>query len=137
MRKLVALGSIVTLAGTLAWADTTPPAPPANPVANKGAEQPCKQIERACTAAGFVRGEAQEGKGLFMNCMNPILKGQSVAGVTVDPGVVAACKQRMANRRRHHSHGGPGAQGGQGGQGGGNPSGGNPPSGESGESSGQ
>jgi len=126
------MGSVVALMGTLGWADaTTPPAPaPA-----KGAGQPCKEIEQACTSAGFVKGEAKEGKGLFKNCLQPILKGQAVEGVTVDPAVVSACKDRMAKRRARR-------QSGQGNPGGGNapanaaPSG-SKPNGDSGNSSGE
>jgi hypothetical protein len=111
MRKIVTLGSVVAVMGALSWADTTPPAPA--PMAPKGPVQPCKEIEQACTGAGFVKGEAAEGKGLFKNCMDPILKGQAVNGVTVDPTVVAACKQRMVHRHGHRQGGGnaPGGQG--------------------------
>ena len=126
MRRLVALGSIVILMGTLSWADTTPPPPPPAPGTNNGAGQPCKQIEQACSSAGFVVGQAPQGNGLFKDCMQPVLKGQAVKGVSVDPTVVTACKERLAKRRahRHGGQGGPGGQSGQGGQGSGNTGGG-------------
>jgi hypothetical protein len=76
------------------------------------------EIEQACTNAGFVKGEAAQGKGLFKDCMQPIMHGQAVNGVTVDPAAVSACKERMAHR---HHHGGQGAPNGQAG---------NPPGGQ-------
>jgi hypothetical protein len=143
MRRLVALGSVITLMGTLCWADTPPPPP--NPAPNGGAEHPCKAIEQACSSAGFVKGEAAQGKGLFKDCMQPILQGQAVNGVSVNPTEVSACKERMAHRHGHRQggQGGQGSPGGQGGPSGGNPSGGQgsgsgPESkGDSGDDSGQ
>ena len=102
MKRLVTLGSVVTLMGTLCWAD----APTLTPTPTKGSMQPCREIEKACAGAGFVKGEAAEGKGLFKNCMQPILKGQAVSGVSVDPTVVTACKERMAKRHAHRHGGG-------------------------------
>jgi hypothetical protein len=55
---------------------------------------PCLTIEKACKAAGFVSSGAKNGKGLFIHCMQPILAGQKVTGVTVDPADVKACKQK-------------------------------------------
>ena len=40
-------------------------------------EGPCKQIEQACEKAGFVKGEAREGYGLWVDCIDPIMKGAS------------------------------------------------------------
>jgi hypothetical protein len=40
-------------------------------------EGPCKQIEQACEKAGFVKGEAKEGYGLWVDCIDPIMKGAS------------------------------------------------------------
>ena len=66
-------------------------------------EHPCHKIETACTAAGFVKHEAKVGKGLFKDCVDPIVHGQAVAGVSVDPGDVQAC---VAVRAKHGHHGG-------------------------------
>ena len=63
------------------------------------ADHPCKQIQNACTAAGFVKGEHKPGKGLHRNCVKPIRAGQTVAGVLIDPSVVQAC-----NAKRNKSH---------------------------------
>lgn len=55
-------------------------------------EGPCKKVMDACKAADFAKGDHKMKKGLFKDCMQPILAGQSVAGVTIEADVVAACK---------------------------------------------
>ena len=60
---------------------------------------PCKQVESACSAAGYVKGEAKEGKGLFKNCVEPLLAGQAVPGVNVDPAAVQACAAKKAAKK--------------------------------------
>ena len=110
MNKISLLSLVVFVTG-IALADT-PPAPGGNAQRPVG---PCRQIVQACRAAGFVRGQAKEGKGLFKNCVEPILAGQSVQGVSVDASVVQACQQRR--QRRKGGNGGP-AQPGAGANGG-------------------
>ena len=69
---------------------------------SRPADHPCRKIEEACKAAGFVKGEAKAGKGLFKDCVGPIVHGKAVQGVTVDPSLGGACaaKEAEANRRR-------------------------------------
>jgi len=61
---------------------------------------PCRQIEKACMDAGFIKGDAKKGDGLWLDCINPLMQGiTTVPGATkalpaVDPGVVAACKAK-------------------------------------------
>lgn len=55
-------------------------------------EGPCKKVMDACKSADFAKGDHKMKKGLFKDCMQPVLAGQSVAGVTVEADVVAACK---------------------------------------------
>lgn len=55
-------------------------------------EGPCKKMMDACKSADFAKGDHKMKKGLFKDCMQPLLAGQTVAGVTVDAQVVAACK---------------------------------------------
>lgn len=68
-----------------------------------GHEGPCKQIVEACKGAGFVKGEAGKGTGLWMDCVDPIVQGKtSVPGATkplptVDASIVAACKAKRPN----------------------------------------
>ena len=60
----------------------------------------CKQIAAACQTAGFIKGDWKKGDGLWRDCVDPIIQGQtSVQGATkplpsVDPSVVAACKAK-------------------------------------------
>src|SRR5438067_2418594 len=64
------------------------------------AQGPCKQVEKACEGAGFIKGDWKKGDGLWRDCINPIMQGQtSVPGGTkplpsVDSSVVAACKAK-------------------------------------------
>ncbi len=61
---------------------------------------PCEQIVQACRNAGFVKGAAKQGDGLWLDCVNPIMQGvTTVPGATkplpaVDPGLVTACKAK-------------------------------------------
>lgn len=58
----------------------------------------CKHIAKACKSAGFVKGGEKQGKGLWMNCMKPIIAGQTVTGVNVNPADVQACQAMHASR---------------------------------------
>ena len=64
------------------------------------APAPCKQIAEACKTAGFVKGDWKNGDGLWRDCVDPIVQGQTtVPGgtkplPTVDQTVVAACKAK-------------------------------------------
>ena len=51
----------------------------------------CATIADACLTAGFDRTETP-GKNLWLNCMKPIILGQTISGVTVKPAVVQACR---------------------------------------------
>jgi hypothetical protein len=58
---------------------------------------PCGQVESACKKAGFAEGESKLGKGLWSDCIEPIMQGRQVKGITlpkVSPQVVAACKAK-------------------------------------------
>ena len=97
MKRLIVLTAIVGLMAGLAFADNPAPAP-----SRKKGSGPCAQIIAACKAAGFVKGEWKEGKGLYKDCLDPILAGKSVEGVSIDPSVAQACNQVRANRRKEH-----------------------------------
>lgn len=58
---------------------------------NHADDKPCAVIAKACAAAGFVKRQS-ETKGIWHNCMEPIILGQSVANVQVDPAVVKTCR---------------------------------------------
>jgi hypothetical protein len=66
-------------------------------------EGPCKEIKEACEKAGFVKGDAKQGFGLWVDCIDPIMKGtpqpanakKALPPVGVD--VVNACKAKHPN----------------------------------------
>jgi hypothetical protein len=94
------------------------------------AGHPCKAIMESCKSAGFTKG-GTAGKGIMRDCMKPIMNGQTVAGVTATPDLVAACKTKMAERNQRMGVGTAGGTGGEmtGGPGGpgGTPGAGGPP----------
>src|SRR5205823_3801229 len=65
-------------------------------VVSASAEGPCQQIRAACQGAGFARGGAKAGNGLWVDCINPIMQGIAQQPKAtkplpqVDPQVVAA-----------------------------------------------
>ncbi|MFM8442537.1 MAG: hypothetical protein ACKN9W_04230 [Methylococcus sp.] len=82
-------------------ATTAAPAAAAKPAkAAKPAAPACQKISKACKDAGFAKGEWKEGTGLGRDCINPVMQGMtSVPGSskalpTVDPAVIAECKQQ-------------------------------------------
>jgi hypothetical protein len=74
---------------------------PATAVSGDGTA--CRKIEDACKAAGFVKGEHAQGKGLGQDCAKPIMNGQTVSGVTVDAATVKDCKAERAAAKSKHS----------------------------------
>lgn len=55
---------------------------------------PCKPLWDACEAGGYKLGAHKtNGKGLWVDCLDPLLAGKSVEGVTADASVVPACKE--------------------------------------------
>lgn len=64
---------------------------------------PCEQITAACKSAGFIEGDYKTGNGLHMDCIDPIMRGggqppkAKLPLPKVDPGLVAACKQKHPN----------------------------------------
>jgi hypothetical protein len=66
------------------------PAPKPIPVTKlKNMARPCKDIQEACESAGFTSGGA-----LHKNCLGPLMKGQTVKGVNIDPDLLKACMSR-------------------------------------------
>lgn len=68
--------------------------------AHEHAPGPCKQIAEACEKAGFMKGDWKKGDGLWRDCVDPIMQGQTtVPGATkslptVDASLVSACKAK-------------------------------------------
>jgi hypothetical protein len=71
------------------------------PLVAWGGANPCAPIKAACEAAGYKHGAHNAGKGLGKDCIHPIVSGQTVAGVTVSPNDLAACKAQMEKAPRH------------------------------------
>jgi hypothetical protein len=68
-----------------------------------GGEGPCKSLREACKSAGFEMGKHKEGKGLMMDCMGKIAKGEKVDGLTWDPAAAdnKACMDHLAAKKEH------------------------------------
>jgi len=66
--------------------------------AERGTPGPCRAVEQACKNAGFIQGDWKKGDGLWRDCVDPIMQGQTnVPGATkplpsVDAKAVADCK---------------------------------------------
>lgn len=64
---------------------------------------PCKQVESACKTAGFVQGGEGEGKGLWTQCVTPLMMGHPAPKTSklplpkVDEKVLAACRADNPN----------------------------------------
>jgi hypothetical protein len=54
-------------------------------------DKPCSAIVKACLTAGYLRTDSPS-KAFWHDCMKPVVLGQTVAGVTVDPATVKACR---------------------------------------------
>jgi hypothetical protein len=63
----------------------------------------CEQIVAVCSAAGFVKGDARQGHGLWVDCVNPIMRGAPQPPKAekplppVSPDLLAACRQKHPN----------------------------------------
>jgi hypothetical protein len=65
-------------------------------------EDPCKYILEVCERSGFIYGEVGIGKGLWRDCVNPIIQGtqpnnlaSGMALPSVPAQVVADCKKEQ------------------------------------------
>lgn len=71
----------------------TPPSNSTVPSSDMG-NHPCHGLKKACEDAGFIKGGYKQGKGLYKDCLKPIMQGQTVKGVTVNPNDLAACQAK-------------------------------------------
>jgi hypothetical protein len=73
----------------------------AQTAAPKEETNPCGEVESACRSAGFVDKGANVGKGLWSDCIDPIMQGRTVKAAKplpkVNPQTVAACKAKSPN----------------------------------------
>jgi hypothetical protein len=79
------IASLAILAAQQVFADAT------TDMSSDGDAKSCLVVVKACKAAGFVR-RGGTGKRFWMDCMKPVLLGQSVKGVTVDAATVKDCR---------------------------------------------
>ena len=90
MKKTLALASLVIAANSFAQD-------------KHEKEGPCKQIQEACEKAGFVKGEAKQGYGLWVDCIDPIMKGTPQPSKANKPlpavgaELINACKAKNPN----------------------------------------
>ncbi len=61
---------------------------------------PCQKVKAACEAAGFKQGGHAEQKGLWKDCVDPVMEGKSVAGVTVSADDISACKIKKETHKK-------------------------------------
>ncbi|MEK2688696.1 hypothetical protein [Bdellovibrio sp. GT3] len=59
-----------------------------------GKTGPCQKVKSACEAAGFVGGDRNAKKKLWKDCVDPLMAGKSVEGVTVSAKDVEDCKMK-------------------------------------------
>jgi hypothetical protein len=64
-------------------------------------KHPCHNIKTACEAAGFVKGQHKQGKGLWKDCMDKLAKGEAVPGVAAEKTEVEACKAKHMEHKAH------------------------------------
>jgi hypothetical protein len=67
----------------------------------------CEQVDQACGKAGYVRGLPDKyGKDLEKGCSHPLLAGQTVPGVSVDPDIIKKCldSQTQPKNTSHRRH---------------------------------
>lgn len=56
-----------------------------------GDSKACSSIADACLAAGFVKTDSAD-KGVWKDCMKPIILGKTVEGVSIDASVAKTCR---------------------------------------------
>ncbi len=57
-------------------------------------ETPCKKIIDACKASIVSKNDGNDKKGLFKDCVRPIMKGEKIAGVNITATEVDACRAK-------------------------------------------
>jgi hypothetical protein len=79
-------------------------------LAAQSAEQeprPCDQIIHLCKHAGFVEGDYKKGYGLWLDCIDPIMRGTKQPAIADKPlpqvprELIEACRQKDPNFGQH------------------------------------
>jgi hypothetical protein len=95
-QRTLFVASMLVFGSLSAWGAAPATSAPATPAVSN----PCEQVKEACSKAGFISGEVKEGKGLWADCIEPIMqgttppKGAVLKMPTVDAATVAACKAK-------------------------------------------
>lgn len=61
---------------------------------------PCEQIRQSCLEGGYVKDGAEDKNDLVANCVNPLMHGENVPGVTIDHATIQECRDTL--RRNAH-----------------------------------
>jgi hypothetical protein len=75
----------------------------AEPAANAEEPRACDQIIHICKQAGFVEGDYKKGYGLWLDCIDPIMRGMKQPAIADKPlpqvsaELIAACRQKDPN----------------------------------------
>jgi hypothetical protein len=85
----------------------------ASPSARAEEGKPCLKIKEACEQAGFKFGSADQGLGLLVDCIRPIMDNAPNASATkplptVDADIVTACKAKNPDFGKPKAIGQPG-----------------------------
>lgn len=65
--------------------------------------RPCEQIIHLCKQAGFVEGDYKKGYGLWLDCIDPIMRGTKQPAIAdkplpeISPELIEACRQKDPN----------------------------------------
>lgn len=91
---------LLLIVGTMAWAQPKP-----GHKAAAGGPGPCAQIENDCKKNGYIAGEAGKGKGLWIDCLCPLIgqnfpePSKNVLTVPSDANLVPACRNHPAGQK--------------------------------------
>lgn len=64
------------------------------PAEEKEMPGPCHRIRVACESVGYAKGKHKPNKGLYVDCMKPVISGQSISGIKVKPADITDCKKQ-------------------------------------------
>ena len=92
MKKLFGLALLAVISQPIA-------AQPADAASSD--KHPCETLKKSCESAGFIKGGHKTKKGLYKDCMQPLMAGQAVEGVTAPADAVAACKAKKADHAKY------------------------------------
>lgn len=95
MKKIEPVLSALAVTVALAFAGAADATPPACQEAH-----PCLILREQCERAGYFVGGGKEGRGLWKDCVEPILFGNSITNVEVEPEHIRGCLAKRAERGR-------------------------------------